>query len=302
MKRQVGGVRMGKGTGVLFFVLLLRDRSPSMSPLRKRSRHAVARASAPVGQAEQVKALGTRLLKRALLVMAGLVVLMGVGLAGWAYKHQDELLAHRAVEHVVVRAPLQHITAAQLEALVMPYMDAGFFGADLSALRDTLEQQPWVRRAVVTRSWPATVRIQIKERTPIAYWGDDKMLDQQGVLFQPQRLPEIEGLPILKAPSQYADWVMQQYHQMNGLLRSVDVHITELQLNSHMSWRLLLNNGVTVKVDRHSTADKLVQLVMALPKLMAMERPVDQIDLRYLKGFAVKWRALNASDDLISRS
>lgn len=234
-----------------------------------------------------------RLSRLCLLCLTISLVAVLLGGLVWGYHNKERLFDKVPVGQVIIRAPMENLSQEKLQHLVEPYVDQGFFSVDLAALKNRLEQEPWVSRALISRSWPATIEIKIIERKPIAFWGKSHLMDHQGELFQPKSLADsdlMDALPKLEAPDNYSKWVLQQYHQINHLLRSIDVKIEGLALNSQMSWHLTLDNGISLKVDRQNTLEKLMQLVEAYPRLAQMERPIEQIDLRYMNGFSVKWR------------
>jgi len=226
------------------------------------------------------------------LAVRGIVLLLGALV--WGYQHKDELIANAPVKQVIIRAPMQYLSSAEIERRVTPFVSGGFFSVNLAALEADLEQQPWINRAVVSRHWPASIEVKVVERKPAAIWGEGRLLDQNGELFQPNNHliadPLKKKLPQLSAPDNYAHWVMQQYQEMNNLFQQINVNIESLRLSPQMSWYVTLSNGVTLKVDRNNTMQKLEKLVAAYPRLDSLERTIDQIDLRYLNGFSVKWR------------
>lgn len=75
---------------------------------------------------------------------------------------------------------------------------------DLAAARRHLEALPWVRSARVARAWPATVRIVVTERRPVARIADEDgqrwwMADATGRLLDavaspPEGLVQIDGV------------------------------------------------------------------------------------------------------------
>ena len=41
---------------------------------------------------------------------------------------------------------------------------------------------PWVAQVQVSKRWPDTLEVLILEHRPAAFWGDDQLLSEQGVL------------------------------------------------------------------------------------------------------------------------
>lgn len=207
----------------------------------------------------------------------------------WQPVALDSLFDQFKVERVEVRAPMQHMSAQELQGLIGPHLKANFFELDLSEMQVKLEAEPWIASVVATRRWPATIDVNIIERTPIARWGELKLIDHYGIVFPASLRYESAELPRLIASERYAVWVMDHYRQMNSVLRKIGQRIHQLELLDNMSWRITLRDGVVVNVDRVDTVDKLQRLVRAYGTLKGAPRELVRVDLRYINGFAVEW-------------
>ncbi len=89
-------------------------------------------------------------------VAATLVLLAGLT--------QSPLLS---VRHLRV-APTAHTSAAELQAAAGIHTGRPMLDVDAAAAVAGLRRLPWVRTATVHREWPATVRITVTERHPVA--------------------------------------------------------------------------------------------------------------------------------------
>ena len=89
-------------------------------------------------------------------VAATLVLLAGLT--------QSPLLS---VRHLRV-APTAHTSAAELQAAAGIHTGRPMLDVDAAAAVARLRRLPWVRTAAVRREWPATVRITVTERHPVA--------------------------------------------------------------------------------------------------------------------------------------
>ncbi len=106
------------------------------------------------------RALGRRRL-RVLCVAASIVVLAGLAMLTVYSPFLD-------VAHVRV-AGAHHVTAGEVRrAAHIGKRDALFF-VDAKAAARRVESLPWVRSATVRRDFPDTVRIRVREYTPVAF-------------------------------------------------------------------------------------------------------------------------------------
>ena len=141
-----------------------------------------------------------RRLKAALpwAVAAGLVLIVAALL--WIV-YGTSVLGVRAVRVVGT----QMLSATDVERAAAVEMKEPLARVDLSAVRARVQRLAPVDRAIVSRSWPSTVLVEVIERTPVAAvpaGGQYLLIDDDGVLFRTvSTVPD--GLPMarLAAPS-----------------------------------------------------------------------------------------------------
>ncbi|MBR9978766.1 MAG: cell division protein FtsQ/DivIB [Bacteroidetes bacterium] len=72
---------------------------------------------------------------------------------------------------------------------------------DLLAIRDTILENPYIRDVRVTRNPPRTLRVDVRERTPIAVLinvqSDDWLLDEDGYVLPTARSASVHDLPVI---------------------------------------------------------------------------------------------------------
>ena len=96
------------------------------------------------------------------------------------------------------------LTPVEVEQAAAVRLTQPLAGVDLDRIRDRIEGLPAVDRAVVSRSWPSKVVIEVVERTPVAAVPAGKgftLIDAEGVAYRSvERRPA--GLPLaqLTAP------------------------------------------------------------------------------------------------------
>jgi cell division protein FtsQ len=111
---------------------------------------------------------------------------------------------------------------------------------DLDAIRGQLEALPWIKRATVTRRWPRSVAVDIRERRPVAYYPADdgqwRVLDSEGrvlaaIAGQPADLVQIVGEQTAVAPGQFPPelimqgaWIVNELPtEITGILKQINV-------------------------------------------------------------------------------
>jgi cell division protein FtsQ len=82
------------------------------------------------------------------------------------------------------------------------------------------------------------VVIRLEEQLPVARWGDESLLNNQGQAFTPKELANYEHLPQLFGPQRAQQQVMQQYQVLSQMLRPLGFSIARLELRERGSWFL----------------------------------------------------------------
>ncbi|MGE8496180.1 MAG: cell division protein FtsQ/DivIB [Pseudomonas sp.] len=226
------------------------------------------------------------LLKR--LTWPLLLVVLGVG----AYELSLRLLpyADRPIARISVEGDLSYISQQAVQQRIAPYVTASFFSVDLLGMRHELERMPWIANAEVRRVWPDQVLVRLEEQLPIARWGDEALLNNQGQAFAPKELANYEHLPQLYGPKRAQQQVMQQYQVLSQMLRPLGFSVARLELRERGSWFLSTGQGIELLLGRDHLVEKMRRFVAIYDKeLKAQQTNIARIDLRYANGLAVAW-------------
>ncbi|MCC6207749.1 MAG: cell division protein FtsQ/DivIB [Gammaproteobacteria bacterium] len=196
-----------------------------------------------------------------------------------------------------VEGSFAHVTAPELSAIVAPYAAAGFFETDVKVIKQALEELPWVERASVRRMWPDVLQVTVTEERAVARWQEGGLVNPAGQVFHPAELDaEAAKLPLLAGPTRTSAQVMGAYVRMSEPLASQGIAITSLSMDARRSWRLTLDNGMRLTLGRKDSERQLERFARFYPGgLAGRVADVEEVDLRYTNGFAVKWR-LTGSD------
>lgn len=124
---------------------------------------------------------------------------------------------------------------------------------DLAAAARRVEGIPEVAAAVVTRSWPHAVRVEVTERTALAAveaGGSLRALDREGVLFRdlptkPARIPLVRALPRGTSPDPEA--LVEVGRVVDALPPALARRVGFLEVASVDRIRLRLRNGLVVR-------------------------------------------------------
>lgn len=222
-------------------------------------------------------------------LLTAMVCFLAAGGVAWVYMGMvtQEQWPVRWLE---VDGTFERVSAEQIRASVAPFTVGSFFTVNLGAIRSAAFRQPWVAEATVQKSWPDTIRVSVREFTPVAHWTGDHLISKDGRAFKVPSAAEIQGLPWLSGPDGQLDAVFEMWKRFNNELMPAGLEIGTIRLDPRGSWFLELTNGTEIRVGREDAGPRLRRLVRSWSGLTG-ERgfaPVS-VDLRYSNGFAVRW-------------
>jgi cell division protein FtsQ len=202
-------------------------------------------------------------------------------------------LVNRPIEHITVEGSFQRVSASELEKLARRHIaGAGLVSVNLAAVRRSLRQLPWIDDVAVQRSWPRGLRLRVVEQVAIARWNTTELVNARGELFKSDERFIPAGLPLLAGPEGTESEVIARYLQTQGHIVEAGAHLVAVQVDARGAWRLMLDNGVEVRLGRSQVDERYQRfLAAALPMLSARAAEIAYVDMRYSNGYAIGWRA-----------
>ncbi len=198
---------------------------------------------------------------------------------------------------VQVTQELREVQRSEIEQSLSDYLRGNFFTVDVDALRRSLEQLSWVRRAEVWRRWPSHLEVHIEEHQAAAYWGDGEgqLVNTYGELFLAS-LSREQPLPRLSGPTGSSAEVLRHYEAFAQILKPSGRLPAQVVLSPRLAWLLKLEDGMLIELGREQAKApirmRLQRFVDYYPTLSDPRhgRPV-AVDMRYPNGFALRFPA-----------
>lgn len=231
----------------------------------------------------------------------GWALVAAVLLAGglWAVRHP--VWSIKAIE---VHGDLKHQNEVTFRAHMASKLRGSFLTLDLAEVKRVFESVPWVRAAVVERTFPNRIRVTLKEHQPVAWWGQEggsRLVNRQGEVFEAGTVDdETDALPQLAGPDDQAPLVKAVFERLKPLFETVDTPVQRLELTAQGSWRLLLENAVQVELGRGEPAeieDRVIRYLSTIGQVTQQHgRRVLAADLRYPNAYAVLLHGVTTVD------
>src|SRR5690554_755922 len=171
-----------------------------------------------------------------LQVGLGATVVLLAALVPWG---TDRLLTAMDQQIVAVDVHGQFVGDSQvaIERAAGVWVGKSYFSTDLAEIKAELERRPWVESAAVKRVWPGRLEIDIREKKPLAYWSDGRLVSRSGELFAPAN-PEVAGkLPRLAGPDERVRGVIATAWTMSEQLLGDGWCFAGVSLGRRGAWR-----------------------------------------------------------------
>ncbi len=199
------------------------------------------------------------------------------------------------VNEVRVLDELHEVHRDEIEQTLASFLRGNFFTVNIDALRQALEQLPWVRRAEVWRRWPSRVEVHIEEHRAAAYWGNgkDRLVNTYGEVFA-ATLSRETTLPKLGGPAGTSAEVLLRHEEFSKILQPIGHRPVQVALSPRLAWVLKLEDGLLIELGREQAKSpvrtRLQRFVDHYPTVS--NTPNGQplvVDMRYPNGFALRF-------------
>ncbi len=207
------------------------------------------------------------------------------------------------ITSVEVSGEFKVLNKAQLAPVIEPFTKTNLYLLDAKALEVAIENHPWVSSASMTKVWPDKLMVKIHEQKPVAYWGEDKMLAENGEIIDATLNDKKGLLPILYSPDGKGRNMATNFLQIRRWMTGLPLKITEFKKDNRGSWKVILENGITLKIGRDQQEKRLRRFMVGYQQSLAsVMKQVRSVDLRYTNGFAVQWKEGLSADSVFKAS
>jgi cell division protein FtsQ len=249
-----------------------------------------------------------RLLNRlgfvALLAFYALTAAYGVTLSGrWAQVQHDAiatanqtaLAAGLGIAKVNIEGRT-NVTDEQIYQALGAREGVSIFAFDTASARSRLLQNGWIREARVMRLLPATLVVELEERTPFAIWregGESVAIDASGKVLGKAEATRFPLLPVVSGPgaASPAREVVEQIRALPDLAGRV----RDIERIAGRRWDLLLDTGLRAKLPAGHAKAALADLNEMVAKNPAALYEISEIDLRVGTQFTLRLK--DSSED-----
>lgn len=210
----------------------------------------------------------------------------------------DLVFSKFPIRSVKVSGEFFHLNENKLQKRLEKHLIANYFNVNLLEVREAAEALPWIEKAWVKKEWPDSVVIKIEERVAIANWGKDQLISQHQKIFSSDEVKHLDQLPTFYGIDEYAPLMLNRFNEIKSTLGPLGLSVKTLKLEDRFSWHVTLNDGLKLVIDEVDFMKKLERFVELYQTMPSIDRPyIDQADLRYENGLAIKWKKKHGKSD-----
>lgn len=166
-------------------------------------------------------------------------------------------------------------------ALIGAEAGTGLAEIDLSAAREILEAQSWVKTAQVFRLWPDRIAVVIEEREPRALWQFEevhRVIDADGVVIEAADPAEFAALPKVVGAGANEDadlvWSLVSHHPEIAARTTHAIKVGERR------WSLRLMNNGEILLPQDDPASALATLAALHEERGVLDYDAQIFDMR----------------------
>lgn len=200
--------------------------------------------------------------RRRLRLLVGLIVIALAGIAVWVVWFSP-VFASDEVRVIGVSEIGQQAGRSQVVAAAAIPDRTPLIRVDTNAARDKVAQLAWVESVEVYRSWPRTIVVEVRERTPVAVVENGDLrtgVDASGVLFDPPGGLWITD-PVIRGEESA---IPEAVEVVASLPSEIERRVRVVQAVSPDDIRLELGNDAIVRWGNAEDGEFKAQVLLAL--------------------------------------
>jgi cell division protein FtsQ len=189
---------------------------------------------------------------------------------------------------VLVKGNLENTNVAQLQRIVDNTLTTGYLATDLDELKRKLEENPWVKNAVIERRWPDHIEIHLIEQVPYLRYGSTQLISTQGIVFKPATIAGFQDLALLEANGKYSETLFYSYREIEYVLIENNLLLKRFVVNQFNDWTLNIAGEITMHLGTEQQIEKFKRFIIVYTELdERFKSNLTGIDLRYDNGFVL---------------
>ena len=229
------------------------------------------------------------------LLISGLIIFAISAVTAVSHYLTDE--STLPVKVIKVDGELIYLDHQELRTLLSQQLNNNLLSLDIEEIHEQVKELAWVDDVTIKRKWPHTLLLSVLEQKPIALWSSGGLVNIRGEWFAGETDEPLQ-LPVLNGPDGTTDMLSSEYLFIKDQLASMNLNTTQLSMSHRRSWKLQLENGLSLLLGRSQTHERLQQFMKIYEPIVAEQlQKIESVDMRYTNGFVIRWKPDSESTD-----
>lgn len=196
------------------------------------------------------------------------------------------------ITQVSLNTGLQNSDQQSLIALVNQHVNKGFFGVNLDAIADQLEQQNWVAQATLRRVWPGTIDVLIREHQAVAQWDAETLISSNGILFNVPAEHAYKHLVLINGVAWQAKDLLVASSELEQSVAPFQLNLSSVMSPKSDEIIVTFDNQLVAVFNLNEKEQQFARFNALLEKGFMQSRnkhTLKRLDMRYSNGFSAQW-------------
>ena len=199
-----------------------------------------------------------------------------------------------SLKNVRIRGVSQ-LTDGEIMRRAYPFLKESIFATEVDKMKDAVLSHPFVRDVSITRLYPFSLVIEVREKRASALWvnpaGSIQVLDENGVPFRELGREDTKSMFVIHANEQAE--AKSTFSKVDGWIRDGIVRreaISEVINNEGSITLVNLGEGVEIILGKEDQRARLKRATQVLEDVRKWGLRIRCIDARFDKGAIIKER------------
>lgn len=171
---------------------------------------------------------------------------------------------------------------------ILNVSDKEWFDIDIDDLNKEVLDVKGVEYSLIKKVWPSTLVIYLYEDQPLAYWNSGILLDTYKVIH-PEFFNYKKFMPHILTDGKVDNkYIYGKYISFDKIAREHGLSVDKMSYFGNQ-FKVVLSNSMVVELGSAKTEKRLLR-ILSLYKKISDYKNVLYFDMRYNKGFVVKYK------------
>ncbi|XBC38366.1 MAG: cell division protein FtsQ/DivIB [Buchnera aphidicola (Floraphis meitanensis)] len=202
----------------------------------------------------------------------------------------------KKLSNVIITGPFDSLNQKEIRNFIFSLKKSyNYFSPYETDIKNKLEAFYFVKVVTIKKQWPDKILIHIINTTPIAYWNDKYILNENKTLSNTlKKKSNISKILYFYGPESNKEEILSNYNTVKNILQENNIILKSISITPQHTWKLIIKKNIVIILGKINNISQLKQLTYIWKILENEEKvkrkKIKRIDLRYKSGIAIEWK------------